>query len=544
MGSENHSVGSGTRAAVGVLCCAACAAPAIAQALPDGIHHYELIILTGDDVQSSALNEAFEVTDCGRVVGRVAKSGVVRAFAWHASGFGVIPANRLTTLEGAEDGSSEAFDATNSGVVVGILGNSLGLVGPASMTGCHWTLSTSLDSTPIAPPSGWPVGADSMLHAISAAPPYHAAGWAVTAIDCFQDSDRKGAFRLKLDGQSFETIESEAAQAVAQGISANSLLMVGSAPQCGTEGIFCHTNCPATLMRPSENGWTLEERAPPSTTGSLLFTSELRGVTDDGMAVGTRLDSPSADPCDQYPVALRAIELGTSSIDLPFLRSTIAGIADDLEISATDAGHFACGMLASTDGHQFGVIWYRTNGPSWTRESWQVYAAQEFVSPLNGVSILRLRGVNRYGDVAGTAVLADGTTIVPVYLRAVRCSGDLDHSGVIDAPDLSLLLGAWGCGQPCRTRADLNLDGAINAADLSFLLAAWGEIGCGERGDGTDPEPVPEEIAADTKARVELSISYAGLSDLPTYREWAATAPAFFREIMDEYIWQLSQVGE
>jgi glucose/arabinose dehydrogenase len=48
--------------------------------------------------------------------------------------------------------------------------------------------------------------------------------------------------------------------------------------------------------------------------------------------------------------------------------------------------------------------------------------------------------------------------------------GDLDGNGVVDAADLSILLGAWGnTGGP----ADLDGNGAVDAADLSVLLGAW-----------------------------------------------------------------------
>jgi 1,4-alpha-glucan branching enzyme len=49
-------------------------------------------------------------------------------------------------------------------------------------------------------------------------------------------------------------------------------------------------------------------------------------------------------------------------------------------------------------------------------------------------------------------------------------AADLNCDGVVNAADLSLLLGAWGTG----ATADLNGDGTVNAADLSILLGAWG----------------------------------------------------------------------
>jgi len=53
--------------------------------------------------------------------------------------------------------------------------------------------------------------------------------------------------------------------------------------------------------------------------------------------------------------------------------------------------------------------------------------------------------------------------------------GDLNHDGVVNGADLSMLLAAWG---PCPPKgdcpADLNGDGIVNGADLSTQLANWG----------------------------------------------------------------------
>jgi len=47
---------------------------------------------------------------------------------------------------------------------------------------------------------------------------------------------------------------------------------------------------------------------------------------------------------------------------------------------------------------------------------------------------------------------------------------DLNGDGVVNAADLSILLGGWG--QPGPT--DIDGDGTTNAADLSVLLGSWG----------------------------------------------------------------------
>ncbi len=50
------------------------------------------------------------------------------------------------------------------------------------------------------------------------------------------------------------------------------------------------------------------------------------------------------------------------------------------------------------------------------------------------------------------------------------CVGDINGDNVVNAADLSVLLGAWGTSGP----GNLNGDGIVNAADLSILLGAWG----------------------------------------------------------------------
>jgi hypothetical protein len=56
-----------------------------------------------------------------------------------------------------------------------------------------------------------------------------------------------------------------------------------------------------------------------------------------------------------------------------------------------------------------------------------------------------------------------------LYMSCARL-GDLNSDGVVNAADLSILLGGWASGGP----TDLNGDGTTNAADLSILLGAWG----------------------------------------------------------------------
>ncbi len=51
------------------------------------------------------------------------------------------------------------------------------------------------------------------------------------------------------------------------------------------------------------------------------------------------------------------------------------------------------------------------------------------------------------------------------------CIGDANDDGIVDATDLSLLLGAWGSTSDA---GDLDQDGTVDASDLAALLGAWG----------------------------------------------------------------------
>ncbi len=51
------------------------------------------------------------------------------------------------------------------------------------------------------------------------------------------------------------------------------------------------------------------------------------------------------------------------------------------------------------------------------------------------------------------------------------CPGDLNSNGVVDASDLSVLLGAWGSS---TAGPDIDNNGIVDAADLAALLGNWG----------------------------------------------------------------------
>ncbi|MFM7051163.1 MAG: hypothetical protein ACKOYN_03390 [Planctomycetota bacterium] len=74
----------------------------------------------------------------------------------------------------------------------------------------------------------------------------------------------------------------------------------------------------------------------------------------------------------------------------------------------------------------------------------------------------------RENPIVAATGLGDAT--ISITVDTFSCaSADLNCDRVVNAADLSILLGSWGSPGP----ADLNADGLINAADLSILLGSW-----------------------------------------------------------------------
>ncbi len=74
-------------------------------------------------------------------------------------------------------------------------------------------------------------------------------------------------------------------------------------------------------------------------------------------------------------------------------------------------------------------------------------------------------------DIAAGAADANGNGVLDCCETGTcdACPADLDRNGVVEAPDLAVLLGAWGTAD-----GDLDGDGSTNAQDLAILLGAWG----------------------------------------------------------------------
>jgi hypothetical protein len=100
-----------------------------------------------------------------------------------------------------------------------------------------------------------------------------------------------------------------------------------------------------------------------------------------------------------------------------------------------------------------------------------LYVAEFELYANDGVTLPSLPFWVVYNDARSAAELAEAVAWVKANLvdDAQACPADFDRDGEVGAPDLSVILGAWGTAD-----ADLDGDGLTGAADLSAVLASWG----------------------------------------------------------------------
>jgi hypothetical protein len=316
--------------------------------------------------------------------------------------------------------------------------------------------------------------------------------------------------------------------------------------------------------------------------------AQQNAVLDDGVAAGfvadgwSGLEVPgngcgpwafvwkSIDPCTNPPACgggAGASQLG-KQLPIPNTLNLVGSEAYDIELNANSAqglcpGYFVVGearyqITGKPDPARRGHVWFAAEGG--LQGDWTAADINNLISPIppveeySEVVVRSLRGVNRNGDAVGMAEFkrADQPTTAPpirraVLLRAVpqRLNGDIDRSGSVDAADLAILFNAWcpeGSTQRCDALSDLSCDGWVGAPDLAILLSNWSNTG-GTAAFAQGGDPVPEELALESEEALGFSIQFVGLGDIEGYKVWAATAPAPLREIIDEFVWDITKGG-
>jgi hypothetical protein len=575
-------------------------------------------------------NMAYEVTDCGIVVGQmnrqIAAVPVYQGFFYlDRPRFGR-PAGHLEFLpallpngEPSPITPSIARDVNADGWIVGDMGKDPEDVFSVRRAAA-WRLSdapTSFVRT-ITPPqpgsqSGEPQRVDGWLGAVSEGEepwaaftfegPFCALGGTLVR------SDLVASVRLDLGAGPSEPLlvrmlapecnepdvtdqEGPSARLVAHGMSPDGSRVCGSRRTCGylldcgqpvalrarqwlpDPDLVNSLDC-VTCLTPNE--------VPELPTQPPDFFAEQRSVLDDGTAVGFVADGwteVGSNSCSEWAYAWNPFDAGEAPQCSPLFPATAIGTrlpipdlmlpllrrseAFDIERNPTTAngrraGHFAVGDVVTRipdkpDLALRGLVWFAEGDQV---SDWAVADINQMVSPtppIEGYSsfvVRALRGVNARGDAVGMAEFTptddpDIRIRRAVLLRAVPSglAGDLDGDGMVGASDLAILLGAWctEASASCDPIADLNCDGLVNAADLTALLANWGN-GSGTAAAIRSGEPVPEAIALDSKDAVEFSIEFVGLDGVEGYKEWAATAPAPLRELVEQVVWNTAKGG-
>jgi len=112
--------------------------------------------------------------------------------------------------------------------------------------------------------------------------------------------------------------------------------------------------------------------------------------------------------------------------------------------------------------------------PTAAAPGWSPDATSPFAGLPGGSRIAMLRNSTNYDPALHSG--PEWQNIPPSLLNdpspdTQDCLADHNDDGVVDASDLSVLLGAWGT---TGDTGDLNQDGIVNGADLAALLGAWG----------------------------------------------------------------------
>lgn len=219
--------------------------------------------------------------------------------------------------------------------------------------------------------------------------------------------------------------------------------------------------------QPDEDGaeWLVDDEEPEK-----LFEVDADEETvatdlnDEGRIVGYREFEVSSNCISHAPFWEGS---GSSPVDL--------GTIGDLDEDSTkafgiqeDVGDDVIRVVGRNLTTDEGLLWFKAGSGAW-----QVVTINSLLTPVAS-TVVEATDINRHGWIVGT-VLCDSGGQRAVLVRPLpsECRSDLILDGVVNAADLSILLGAWGTSPTCNARADIDLDGEVDAADMAILLGDW-----------------------------------------------------------------------
>ncbi len=295
----------------------------------------------------------------------------------------------------------------------------------------------------------------------------------------------------------------DATPSEAAGVSETPCLKVGS----------CHQNSDAV-------NWTLS--TPPALTD--LFDSGgaqgalAWGINDASQTVGSFLTTDI--PCRVHAAFWESSTAVPVDLGLIGIAATDESVAFKLNNVSPDREVTVVGRNEST---LRAWRWHRDSSGDWSVGGTGINL-NLLISPLCGWVLNVARDISDDGWIVGEGGV--GLETHGFLLRPVVCSGDLDHSGLVDGADLGLLLGAWGCTlAPCAMcRADLNLDAMIDGADLGILLGKWGaeceQFAC----PGEASEMQSSQNQSDAESALLQGLSLLGFGSVQDFNAWRLSA--------------------
>lgn len=569
------------------------------QGLPiAGIHHFEVVLL-GEDVEcGDEYNTAYEVTDCGLVVGQRARqlaggqcdpvdpSRRRIAFVYAVTPqFGIAPGNlvELPNPDPVYGANSAAFDVNESGLVVGCVGGSA----PTAAWIQHersalWQLAAApgptlsvIDPPPSAFFRAYNQGGFGRLESISSMS--NGQVWAAGHFGIVESCGLLSAPRYvatavrveQLPAPSYRwEIDPELGMGTARAISRDGAVLGGARTDCGTVfecGGDASARARAWIFGAAPTELLGTNRTPDVYPANDLAAARLESMLPDGSSVGLIWDSATSGGLCAAAGYAWAPGFGTDGASL--LESSHPDAfkgygANDIESLGTGlvAGRLVAGYSSVPAAGSEGAIWFRPDSAvGWTTQDWQYRRVNTMISSLKSVNervrVVRLEGMNRLGDCVGSADVTEysveGSALQTkrraVLLRAVptACVGDLNRDGTVGAQDVTMLLSYWCGGGYCPSPspiADLNVDGQVGAADLGMLLNRWGST-CSWPQCATLVEDVPASAIQRAMESVDFASELVGLGDFAGYRVWREAVPAPIVQIVDEFVWSVAKGG-
>lgn len=514
----------------GCLCFAAPSSIAQAQSL-GGIHHYELVVL-GEEHESDETNMAYEITDCGLVVGQIMRvfpavpNPSLQAFVYSTRGRPGLPAGAVTFLStpAAQGTPSIARDANDDGWIVGSYGADSANTPTHLRRAVAWRLASDGSLIPISidPPDvggflEYDDGGYGWLSAVSTGDaPWVAALFArtescgfgplslqresVAAVHLPSTADSSSITYRVLCDECPEPDVTDEGRHDARGISPNGKLLCGSRQTCGFAD-----SCGERLGLQARN-WLRDWpacstcvpglqcvlcRTPnPVASGDFHGAASQAAILDDGSAAGIVADEwpdlegndpacgerayiwDTYDPCGSACVH-QSVPPQSLGIALP--------LPVGLSVKHTQAFDFERSAFA-TQGVIAGHFVAGSLSANTTHADSQGYL---WFAPLHSSGTM---GEAYWEGVAASAMLSPITPgfagVTVGELRGVNRRGDAVGSATylpVDPAGPSQYRAVYLRAVPIACVGDLNQDGGVGSPDLAVLLGAWcrpGEFNC------------------------------------------------------------------